>query len=447
MQALTMGKKICLSQLLGAASLVLLLGGCGIDFTLTLTSGNSTIPDPTVPPVEVPTYTGLYDIVDTNQASCYNSSSGEIESCSGRGHDADYNGNLPSYTISSDGLTVFDNVTGLLWTRSSDIDGSGTIDYGDKRYQSEAAGYCAGLTLGGYSWRLPSIKEAYSLILFSGRDASSYTGGDTSTLTPFISSSFDWAFGDIFTLDGIAAGERLIDGQYATSTLYASTTMNGDATMFGVNFVDGRIKGYPLLLKKFYVRCVTGNSSYGINSFRDNGDGTVSDSATGLMWQQDDSPSADWDDALASCSNATTATYFDWRLPNAKELQSIVDYTRSPDSDGSAAIDTTFFNATPITNEAGVTDWAYYWSSTTHVDYYGDGSNAAYLSFGRALGYFNFSVLDVHGAGAQRSNDKLDVTTEPGADAADVGFGLFYFKGPQGDILRHANRERCVRTM
>lgn len=32
----------------------------------------------------------------------------------------------------------------------------------------------------------------------------------------------------------------------------------------------------------------------------------------------------------------------DWRLPNAKELQSIIDYTRSPDTTKSAAFDLAF---------------------------------------------------------------------------------------------------------
>ena len=42
-----------------------------------------------------------------------------------------------------------------------------------------------------------------------------------------------------------AKGERVIDSQMATSTKYVSTTMRGNETMFGVNFADGRIKGYP----------------------------------------------------------------------------------------------------------------------------------------------------------------------------------------------------------
>ena len=164
------------------------------------------------------------------------------------------------------------------------------------------------------------------------------------------------------------------------------------------------------------------------------------------MWQQDDSDSTDWDAAVTTCESATTATHTGWRLPNIKELHSIVDYSKSPDTDNDAAIHSSF-NSTSITNEENITDWGYYWSSTSHKDYYGNGANAAYISFGRALGYMFSAVLDVHGAGSQRSNDKLDVSTKPGAQSTTLNNGIFYYKGPQGDILRINNKVRCVRDL
>ncbi len=420
----------------GAVALLctLSLAGCGGGGT---GIGSNAAGDPELPTVERP-----YSVVDTGQTACFDSASGAETACTGIGYDGDYAGNTASYSVSADGSVVTDNVTGLVWTRSSDLDGSGVVDIDDKLYQSEAVDYCAGLTLGGYDWRLPSIKELYSLILFSGKDPSSYTGHDTSTLTPFIDASFDWAFGDE------SAGERIIDGQYASSTLYTSTTMNGDATMFGVNFVDGRIKGYPTALKRFYVRCVAGNEEYGDNDFVDNGDGTVTDNATALMWQQDDSASTDWDSAVAICEAATSGGHTDWHLPDAKQLQSLVDYSRSPDASGTAAIDPVLNTSTLVT-EGGAVDWGYYWSATTHQSDDGNGRNAVYVAFGEALGYFDVvggsrQLLDVHGAGAQRSNDKLDITTQADG-SADLGFGQFHYHGPQGDILRLDNMVRCVR--
>ena len=164
-----------------------------------------------------------------------------------------------------------------------------------------------------------------------GFDVSGYSGSDTSSLVPFIDTDyFEFGYGDT------DAGERIIDAQFASSTLYVSTVMGNNAdVMFGVNLADGRIKGYPASdNKEYYVLFVRDNTEYDTNELTDNGNGTISDSATGLMWQQDDSGSGMlWADALTYCESLSTGSYDDWRLPNAKELQSIVDYTRSPRHD------------------------------------------------------------------------------------------------------------------
>lgn len=144
------------------------------------------------------------------------------------------------------------------------------------------------------------------------------------TVKSFIDTDyFDQPIGDR------SKGEREIDVQTWTSTVYKGTTMNGQTTIFGVNFVDGRIKGYPLKKRreenKMYFRMVRGNTEYGKNQLVDNGDGTVTDYATGLMWQKADNGKLyDWKDALAYADTLSLAGYTDWYLPNAKELESIV---------------------------------------------------------------------------------------------------------------------------
>ena len=380
--------------------------------------------------------TSSYPVVDTGQTVFYNGSTEISQPSAGQafyGQDAQYTGNAPSYTNNGNG-TITDNVTGLMWQKSPDTDGDGNIDADDKLTYDQAIARAGTLSLGGYTdWRLPTIKELYSLIDFSGKDPSGYEGTDTSGLVPFMNTAyFDFGYGDT------SAGERIIDAQYASSTKYVSTTMNGDETMFGVNFSDGRIKGYPTRLKTFYVIFVRGNTSYGGNNFTNNGDGTITDSATGLMWSQNDSGTGlNWEAALAWVQTKNAAKYLgysDWRLPNAKELQSIVDYTRSPDTTASAAIDP-LFNATPIVNEAGQADYPFYWTGTTHASWMAtSGANAAYIAFGRAMGYMNGSWIDVHGAGAQRSDPKS-------GDPADWPTG----HGPQGDAIRIYNYVRLVR--
>ena len=368
-------------------------------------------------------------MVDTGQVQC--SDNYQIITCpktKGRpffGQDANYQGNPPSYKDNQDG-TVTDLVTGLMWSTAVDE---------TKVSLTEAKAIAEKMRLGGYSdWRVPSIKELYSLMHFAGDTGSPERIGRSGYPTdavPFIDTDyFDFRYGNT------AAGERFIDAQWLSSTQYVSTTMDGMKTLFGVNFADGRIKGYGYqkqfggpIIKKFYARYVRG-PKYGKNEFRDNGDGTVTDRATGLMWMKNDSKIAmTWEDALKYAENMVFAGYSDWRLPNAKELQYIVDYTQSPDTTGSPAIDP-IFSTTPIVNEAGQKDFPFFWTSTTHKERSWP-DKAVYIAFGRAIGQFMGQVVDVHGAGAQRS--------DPKTGSPQLG------RGPQGDAVRIKNFIRLVR--
>ena len=386
------------------------------------------------------TQAGTYNLVDTGQDQCY-SDSGTIPCPSAGqsfyGQDAQHSGNQPSYTVSADGFTVYDNVTGLTWTQTADLNRDGAINADDKLTFDQAETFIQELNsqnFGGYNdWRLPSIKELYSLIDFRGTDPIPTSTGD-SGLKPYIDDSvFGFAYGDM------SAGERIIDAQWLTSTWYVGAVMSGRQAIFGVNFADGRIKGYPSS-KYQYVYFVRGNPAYGANSFSDNGDGTITDSATGLMWSQDDSGQGmDWGSALAWVQQKNAENHLghsDWRLPNAKELQSIVDYQRSPDTTGSAAIDS-IFNASQITNEAGDADYPFYWSGTSHLRFDGTAFSAVYVAFGRGLGSMDgVTVIDVHGAGCQRSDPKY-------GDASEYPRWGF---GPQGDVQRVFNYVRLVRS-
>lgn len=408
-----MGKIVGLLLVI-AISISLLLGtaGCGEEITE---------PEPTE-------FNLSYTVVDTGQEKCYDNSQEIACPQSGEafyGQDAQYQGIQPSYQDNGDG-TVTDLNTGLMWQKTP----------GDKVTYDEAVAGATDFDLAGYDdWRLPTIKELYSLILFSGTDPAPES---VEPAVPFIDTDyFDFEYGDI------SAGERIIDAQYWSWTEYVGTTMNSAATVFGVNFADGRIKGYPRDTGSQgqpmteFVRYVRSNLNYGINTFVDNGDGTVTDNATGLMWSKDDSGEGmDWEDALVWVQQKNEEShlgYNDWRLPNTKELQSIVDYIRSPQTTDSAAIDAVF-KVTSIIDERGEMNYPFYWTSTTHADAAGRGGNAVYIAFGEALGYMGNSWIDVHGAGAQRSDPKS-------GDPADYPYG----RGPQGDAIRIHNYVRCVR--
>jgi hypothetical protein len=384
---------------------------------------------------------GSYPIVGTGQNSFWNSVDTAITApAQGEafyGQDAQFPGSEPSYKDNQD-ETVSDLVTGLMWTQTPDLNGDGTINVADKLTLSHAVETSQNIKVGGYSdWRLPTIKELYSLINFNGVDPK-LEDTDTSDLTPFVDTRyFRFGYGDI------GANERVIDAQFVTSTTYVGKTGSDAQTVFGVNFADGRIKGYGTGLfgnKKFYVYFVRGNLAYGVNSLTDNADGTVTDQATKLMWSQTDSGSGmDWEHALAWVQTKNDEIFLghnDWRLPNIKELQSIVDYSRAPGVTASPAIDPVFMS-TQIKNEAGGDDYGFYWSSTTHIKPGNEpGKWAAYICFGRAMGKMGGSWIDVHGAGAQRSDPKT-------GSSLDFPNG----NGPQGDAIRILNYVRLVRNI
>lgn len=380
-----------------------------------------------------------YAIAPTGQRACYETN-GAVIACTERGaslggQDAYFAKSSLRYRDGGDG-TVADLSTGLVWQKA----------LGPKVTWMQATEGAAALHLAGQSdWRLPTIKELYSLMDFAGSSPAPGRQGK-----PFIDSTFDFRYGDT------TAGERPIDAQFWSATEYTGRTMGRDASVFGVNFADGRIKSYPRALPgrgehRMFVRYVRGNPGYGRNDFVDNANGTVSDRATGLMWMQVDSghlkagPNGDgrmdWPQALAWAAQISHGGYSDWRVPNAKELQSIVDYTRSPQTGGSAAIGSIFKSST-IRDEAGGTNFGFYWSSTTHLDGPRAGSAAVYVAFGEALGFMRTplspspSLMDVHGAGAQRSDPKQ-------GNPADYPSGM----GPQGDVRRIYNLVRLVRDV
>lgn len=366
-----------------------------------------------------------YKIVDTGVKDFYDNTSVISEPSSSQafyGQDATYSSNQPNYTDNGNG-TITDNITGLIWEQ----------DMGDKITFDEAFTKAENSSLGDYTdWRVPTIKELYSLINFTGR-----VQGETA-IDMFIDTNyFNQPIGDV------SIGEREIDAQTWSSTEYVGQTMNADATVFGVNFVDGRIKGYPKFKpasgadNEMYFRMVRGNTEYGLNNFVDNDDRTISDLATGLMWQKsDDGVARNWEQAHLYSENLELASHNDWRLPNAKELQSIVDYTRSPQTSNSPAINPVF-ETTEINDPNGNSGhYPFFWTSTTHLDGANSYSNAVYIAFGEGLGQMNGVLMDVHGAGCQRSDPKNgDINDYP------------QYVGPQGDLRSVFNHVRAVRTI
>jgi len=104
-----------------------------------------------------------------------------------------------------------------------------------------------------------------------------------------------------------------------------------------------------------FMLCMTGLIITGeaqAERFVDNGNGTVTDTMTGLMWPKDASPFGilSWDDAMARCDSFSTISGIGgWRLPNRDELVTLYHAMKG---------------GHPFT---GVQS-SYYWSSTSGTD-------------------------------------------------------------------------------
>ena len=111
--------------------------------------------------------------------------------------------------------------------------------------------------------------------------------------------------------------------------------------------------------QKVHINCLNSPTQ---NRFRDNGDGTITDHCTNLLWQKSSSNTqpttgGTWDQAQTYCSNLILGKQTGWRVPTIQELFSIVNYSNT---NGIYTYPLFDFGDT---NETGL----YLWSSTTNV--------------------------------------------------------------------------------
>ncbi|MCL6583859.1 MAG: DUF1566 domain-containing protein [bacterium] len=231
-----------------------------------------------------------------------------------------------------------DAASGLMWQQET----VGPMSW------EEALRYCEGLALGGYSdWRLPTVNELQFLVDYSrynpAIDPNSFPGttssGYWSSTVVHCSPDNVWYVG--FDYGGISSAGRL--SKYYVRAVRSTSLLT--------------------TIKENRKEHIYGNS-YLNGSLMVNGDGTVSDVASGLMWQQETVGPMSWEEALRYCEGLALGGYSDWRLPTVNELQFLVDYSRY-----NPAIDP---NSFPGTKSSG------YWSSTVN---HCSPDNAWYVSF------------------------------------------------------------------
>jgi len=288
----------------------------------------------------------------TGQTVCYDMQSKEVE-CAGSGQDGDTQAGVewpwPRFKDNGDG-TITDNLTGLMWLAEPSCVGVNktwqeafnTIsDFNTNPNKYTCTGYTAKYT----DWTLPNVNELESLMI-NGKE-----------------SIAEWLMKQGFKNIGTSG--------YATwwsSTTYADGI--GEAWVVGMDWnkaVTRKDKSEKQDISLFLVRSAqtqavsqvwqTGQKSsitpgddgslirgmtWPSPRFTDNGDGTITDNMTGLMWLKNANcfEAKNWQAALDVIADfnlhsssygysSYTASYSDWRLPNEKELHSLIDYSQT----------------------------------------------------------------------------------------------------------------------
>lgn len=313
---------------------------------------------------------GTVKLPKTGQVKCYDAFGDEIN-CAGTTQDGEYQAGVPwpdprfSEGNGPEADCITDHLTGLMWPKNADLAGSSTW--------SSAVNYANNLLLCGHpDWRLPNISELASLVNANESDIASwlmtrgfynvrdYYWSSTTYYYTNIARAVDMLDGSIFNYSKSSANLSVWPVRSAQSGGTITLPRTGQVTSYRAGD-DGDLE--------------TG-SAWPSPRFTDIGNGTVSDDLTGLIWLKDSNcirteyPSSDndlvtsdgsvyWQSALEFIAGMNNGTYSkcsaghdNWRLPNERELGSLIDYSKF---DPALSSGHPFVNIQPY----------YYWTSTT----------------------------------------------------------------------------------
>lgn len=287
------------------------------------------------------------------------------------------------FTDNQDG-TVTDSLTGLIWLKDAACLGTALWAQALTAANSLANGQC-GLSDGSAAgtWRLPNLNEMESLIDVSASNPALPVGD------PFTNTLGTW--GTYWTstsyYGGIAGSSeawpvRLSDGRYMNDTnINVKATASNQVWAVKGAGSTGSVK---LPATGFYIPYAAGDDGTiqsGVKltapRFIDNGNGTLTDTMTGLVWLKladCATLSGTWANALAAVNSLTTgqcglsdgSQAGQWRMPNRNELESLADRAQTNDAQ---YFDYTYLNKDGSVFQAPIftnyVEAQFYWTSTT----------------------------------------------------------------------------------
>ena len=238
---------------------------------------------------------------------------------------------LSRFTVSGDCVT--DNLTGLMWAKN------GNLPNGLKTWQGVldfVASLNNGTGLCGYhDWRVPNINELESLLNVGEGDSATWLNsqGFSNVQSPIYWSSTTTA-GSTVSAWAVTMGYGFVSGDNKSDYRYyvwpVRSGQSGTLVPSEI-WMTGQTTSYALGDDGDLEKGVAWPSP----RFMDHGNGTITDNLTGLMWTKNANLAGGgkpWQEALdyvkSINSGAGLGGYHDWRLPNRKELFSLIDHSK-----------------------------------------------------------------------------------------------------------------------
>ncbi len=318
---------------------------------------------------------GTISLPKTGQTTCYNST-GTVISCAGTGQDGALQKGVawpnPRFTDNGDG-TITDNLTGLMWLQDAScfyIQAWGAAFGTIADFNADPVPYlCTDYTAAYADWRLPNVNELESLIHADEPDQAFWLG---------LQGFYNVVYDDYWTSTTNASDTTAAWFVNIFEEGYLNDTQAKSGTLY-IWPVRGTTSGPALLWKTGQTASYASNDDGALElgaawpspRFTDNGDKTVTDNLTNIVWAKE-GPGLNtcgylsnshvfygtWQDALdyVKCLNDNFYRgHTNWRLPNREELRSIADYSKYNPALPAGYL--TFFPYVKTNHD--------YWSSTT----------------------------------------------------------------------------------
>jgi uncharacterized repeat protein (TIGR01451 family) len=324
-------------------------------------------------------FAGTVNLPKTGQTKCYDTAGIEIP-CTGTGQDGEILAGVawpnPRFKDNGDG-TITDNLTGLMWSKNANpFNRAMTWQWALENCNNN-------ITLGGYTdWRLPNVNELESLV--NANEANGRTWLNAQGFTN-VQGGWYWSsatvayYPDEAWVVDMYSGDVDVDGKCSNGFCQSNYVWPVRAGQTGS--LENSVISLP---QTGQTKCwdqdgneipcagtgqdgdVQAGMAWPSPRFTDQGDGTVTDNLTGLMWTKNAGLlrswcNSTWQQALDSVKGMNAGTYenfgyADWRLPNRKEMYSLTDFSR-------------YGPALPAGNPFTNTGGGDYWSSTTSAYY------------------------------------------------------------------------------